>query len=125
MLVGYPIGISHIDPLKWNLTPERFVSEDTETLPHIDMNFPRAIREELLVRVHKRFGPERAAMIGAITAYRSRGAIAAVSGVLGLPKADLAQFANAASHIGIDYPAARRAELAANAQWQSKLDAAP
>ena len=81
MLVGYLIGISHIDPLKWNLTLERFVSEDTETLPDIDLDFPRAIREKLIVRVHKRFGQERAAMVGAI---------AAIGGALGLPKADLA-----------------------------------
>lgn len=89
MLVGYLIGISHIDPLKWNLTLERFMSADTETLPDIYLDFPRAARDELIVCVHKRFGPERAA----ITAYRSRGA-------LGLPKTDLARFANAASHIG-------------------------
>ena len=62
MLVGYLIGISHIDPLKLGLTLERFISEDTETLPDIDLDFPRALHDELVVCVHNRFGPERAAL---------------------------------------------------------------
>ena len=41
LLVGYLIGISHVDPLKWDLTLERFISEDMTTLPDIDLDFPR------------------------------------------------------------------------------------
>ena len=89
------------------------------------MDFPRAIRDELLVRIHRRFGPERAALVGAITTYRSRGAIAAAGGALGLPKADLAHFADAASRIGLDNPAALRAELSSGSEWRRRLDAAP
>ena len=33
LLVGYLIGISHVDPLRWNLTLERFISEDMYMLP--------------------------------------------------------------------------------------------
>lgn len=125
MLVGYLTGISHIDPLKWNLTLERFISEDTGALPDIDLDFPRAIRDELLTRVHNRFGPERAALVGAITTYRTRGAIIAIGGALGLPKANLAQFADAASRIGLDNSAALRAELSSGSEWRQRLDAAP
>lgn len=125
MLVGYLIGISHIDPLKWNLTLERFISKDTDALPDIDLDFPRAIRDELLVRIQKRFGPEQAALVGAITTYRSKGAIAAIGGALGLPKADLAQFADAASRIGLDNPAALRTELSSGSEWRRRIDAAP
>ena len=124
MLTGYLIGISHIDPLKWNLTLERFMSEDTESLPDIDLDFPRAIRDELLIRIHNRFGPERATLVGAITTYRARGAIAAIGGALGLPKADLTQFAAIANHIGLNNPDAIRAELAASPDWMAKLNTA-
>ena len=41
LLVGYLIGISHVDPLRWGLTLERFISEDTSLLPDIDLDFPR------------------------------------------------------------------------------------
>lgn len=73
------MGISHIGLLKWNLTLERFISEDTETLPDIDLDFPRALHDELIVCVHNRFGPERAALVGAI---------AAAGGALGPTKVD-------------------------------------
>ena len=40
LLAGYLIGISHVDPLRWNLTLERFISEDTSMLPDIDLTSP-------------------------------------------------------------------------------------
>ena len=40
LLAGYLIGISHVDPLRWGLTLERFISEDTSQLPDIDLDFP-------------------------------------------------------------------------------------
>ena len=48
LLVGYLIGISHVDPLRWDLTLERFISEDTSLLPDIDLDFPRGLRDELI-----------------------------------------------------------------------------
>ncbi len=60
LLVGYLIGISHVDPLKWNLTLERFLPEDMTSLPDIDLDFPRGLREELIKRVHEYFGRVRA-----------------------------------------------------------------
>ena len=70
LLVGYLIGISHIDPLKWDLTLERFISEHTDILPDIDLDFPRGLRDEVIKRVHDHFGPEYAVLTGAITTYR-------------------------------------------------------
>ena len=89
LLVGYLIGISHIDPLKWNLTLERFISEDTSVLPDIDLDFPRGLRDELITRVHQRYGPDYAALTGAISAYSVKGIIQDVGKALGLPREDL------------------------------------
>ena len=58
LLAGYLIGISHVDPLQWDLTLERFISEDADKLPDIDLDFPRSIRDEL-ERVHRHFGGVR------------------------------------------------------------------
>ena len=45
LLVGYLIGISHVDPLKWELTLERFLPDDMTSLPDIDLGLPaRAAR---------------------------------------------------------------------------------
>ena len=89
LLLGYLIGISHVDPLRWNLTLERFISEDTSQLPDIDLDFPRGLRDELIRRVHERFGPDYAVLAGAVATYSVKGVIQDLGKALGLPKEDL------------------------------------
>ena len=89
LLVGYLNGISHVDPLKWGLTLERFISEDMTTLPDIDLDFPRGLRDELIERVHRHFGPEYAVLTGAITTYRLKGIVQDLGKALGLPREQL------------------------------------
>ena len=89
LLVGYLIGISHVDPLRWNLTLERFISEEMTTLPDIDLDFPRGLRDELIQRVHHHFGPEYAVLTGAITTYKAKGIVQDLGKALGLPQEHL------------------------------------
>ena len=83
LLVGYLIGISHVDPLRWGLTLERFIPEDMTTLPDIDLDFPRALRDELIKRVHRHFGPEFAVLAGAVSTYSVKGIIQDLGKALG------------------------------------------
>ena len=89
LLVGYLIGISHVDPLEWDLTLERFISEDMTMLPDIDLDFPRGLRDELIERVHSHFGPEYAVLAGAVTTYKVKGIIQDLGKALGLPQEHL------------------------------------
>ena len=89
LLAGYLIGISHVDPLEWDLTLERFISEDMTMLPDIDLDFPRGLRDELIERVHRHFGPEYAVLAGAISTYRLKGVIQDLGKALGLPREHL------------------------------------
>ncbi len=89
LLVGYLIGISHVDPLKWNLTLERFLPDDMTSLPDIDLDFPRGLREQLIARVHEYFGRDHAVLTGAISTYSAKGVIQDLGKALGLPPADL------------------------------------
>ena len=89
LLLGYLIGISHVDPLRWNLTLERFISDDMSMLPDIDLDFPRALRDELIRRVHEHFGPDYAVLAGAVATYSVKGIIQDLGKALGLPKEDL------------------------------------
>ncbi len=89
LLVGYLIGISHVDPLKWNLTLERFISEDTSLLPDIDLDFPRHLRDKLIERIHQHFGAEYAVLTGAISTYTVKGIIQDLGKAFGLPNQDL------------------------------------
>ena len=86
LVVGYLIGISHIDPIKWDLTLERFISEDMSTLPDIDLDFPRGLRDELIERVHRHFGPEYAVLTGAIATYKIKGVVQDLGKALGIPQ---------------------------------------
>src|SRR5439155_1213483 len=61
--------------------------------PDIDLDFPRDIREKLIVRVVERYGSEHASLVAAFATYRSRGAIRDVGKALGLPYADLERLA--------------------------------
>ena len=86
MLVGYLIGLSHIDPLEFDLSLERFLPDDEmASVPDIDLDFPRNIREALIKRVHEKYGFERAALTGMISTYKLRGAVRDLGKALGLP----------------------------------------
>ena len=89
LLTGHLIGISHVDPLRWGLSLERFLSEDTTLLPDIDLDFPRSLRDELIRRVHQRFGPDHAVLAGAIGTYSVKGIVQDLGKALGLPREDL------------------------------------
>ena len=85
MMVGYLIGLSHIDPLKYDLGLDRFLPEDLANVPDIDLDFPRNIREELILRVHEKYGWDHAALTGAISTYQVRGVVRDLGKVLSLP----------------------------------------
>jgi error-prone DNA polymerase len=89
MLVGYLIGLSHIDPLEFNLSLERFLPEGADSVPDIDLDFPRNIREELIRRVHQEWGWDRAALTAMIATYQMKGAIRGLGKALGLPQPDV------------------------------------
>ena len=90
-IVCYLIGLSHIDPVKNELYLERFLNEELHSLPDIDLDFPRDIRDELLKRIYVRYGKEHAAIVAAFPTYRFRNAIQDLGKALGLPQAALAK----------------------------------
>jgi error-prone DNA polymerase len=92
-LVCYLTGLSHVDPVANNLSLGRFLNRELASTPDIDLDFPRDIREKLIVRVVERYGQEQASLVAAFATYRSRGAIRDVGKALGLPYADLERLA--------------------------------
>src|SRR5213079_351803 len=68
-------------------------NDEMASVPDIDLDFPRDIREKLIVAVTERYGRDHAALVAAFPTYRSRGAIRDVGKALGLPFADLERLA--------------------------------
>ncbi|HZT54354.1 MAG TPA: DNA polymerase III subunit alpha, partial [Gaiellaceae bacterium] len=92
-LVCYLTGLSHVDPVAADLSFGRFLNRELAAVLDIDLDFPRDIRERLIVRVVERYGPEHAGLVASFATYRSRGAIRDVGKALGLPHADLERLA--------------------------------
>jgi error-prone DNA polymerase len=95
LLIGYLTGLSHIDPLKFGLRLDRFLTETVEgeklSPPDIDLDFPREIRAELILRIHERWGYERAVLTGMISTYKIRGAVRDLGKALGIAEDDLSR----------------------------------
>ena len=92
-IVCYLTGLSHVDPVEAGLSLGRFINDEMVAVPDIDLDFPRDIREKLIVRVTERYGRERAALVATFATYRSRGAIRDVGKALGLPLSELERLA--------------------------------
>jgi error-prone DNA polymerase len=92
-IVCYLTGLSHVDPIENKLLLGRFLNEEITSLPDIDLDFPRDIREVLIPRVHERFGRERSALVAAFPTYRARGAIRELGKALGLPPGEIERVA--------------------------------
>ena len=92
-IVCYLTGLSHVDPVAAGLSLGRFLNDELSGVPDIDLDFPRDIREKLIVRVTERYGRDHAALVASFATYRSRGAIRDVGKALGLPYAELERLA--------------------------------
>jgi len=84
-LVCYALGITAIDPIRYELLFERFLSEERGEWPDIDLDLPSGDnREEILQYVYKRYGPHGAGMTANVITYRPRSAVREMGKVLGL-----------------------------------------
>ena len=121
MLVGYLIGLSHIDPLQFDLSLERFLpDDDLASVPDIDLDFPRNIREELIKRVHEEYGFEHAALTGMISTYKLQGAVKDIGKALGLPPDMVDKLAKRAEHA---HASSLRSEMEALPEFRHLVDA--
>ncbi|WP_369137670.1 DNA polymerase III subunit alpha [Modestobacter versicolor] len=98
-LVTYLLGISDVDPIRYGLLMERFLSPLRVQLPDIDIDVESARRMEVYDAVIDRFGAHRVSCISMMDTYRVRHAIRDVGAALGLPPAEVDAIAKAFPHI--------------------------
>jgi error-prone DNA polymerase len=99
-IVCYLIGLSHVDPVAARLFLGRFLSRDLASVPDIDLDFPRDVREGLMLEVVARYGPEHAALVAAFPTYRVRGAVRDLGKALALPPGEIERMARLADEWG-------------------------
>ncbi len=82
--VCFCLGITEVDPARFDLLFERFVSPERNEPPDIDVDFEHERREEVIQYIYARYGRERAGLAAAVTTYRTRSAIRETAKVFGL-----------------------------------------
>ncbi len=95
-IICYLIGLSHVDPIAHGLYLGRFLNDEIASVPDIDLDFPREIREQLILRVYETFGREHAALVASFPTYRLRSAIRDVGKALGIADSELDRLAKRA-----------------------------
>ncbi len=84
-LVAYSLGITDIDPLKYDLLFERFLNPERKTMPDIDVDFPDNKRDEVIAYVKSKYGEKRVSGIIAFGTLAAKQVIRDVSRVLNIP----------------------------------------
>ena len=82
--VCFVLGITAVDPMKFDLLFERFVSVERGDPPDIDVDFEHERREEVIQYIYERYGRHRAAMVANVITFRTKGAMRAVGKALGI-----------------------------------------
>ena len=84
-LVAYTLGITDIDPLKYDLLFERFLNKERKTMPDIDTDFPDNRRDEVIDYVIKKYGKKRVCGIVTFGTLGTKQVIRDVSRVMNIP----------------------------------------
>ncbi|MDP9112038.1 MAG: DNA polymerase III subunit alpha, partial [Candidatus Eremiobacteraeota bacterium] len=87
--VCYALGITAIDPVSSNLLFERFLSEERNEIPDIDVDFAHQDREQIIQYIYNRYGRTHAAMAAEVITYHTRSAIRDVGKAIGLTLAQV------------------------------------
>lgn len=84
-LVAYSLGITDIDPIKYNLLFERFLNPERKTMPDIDTDFPDNKRDEVINYVINKYGAKRVSGIVTFGTLGVKQVIRDVGRVLNIP----------------------------------------
>ncbi|UDF03033.1 error-prone DNA polymerase [Asticcacaulis sp. AND118] len=82
--VCFVLGITEVNPMEHDLLFERFISENRNEPPDIDVDFEHARRETVIQWVFDTYGRNHAALVAVVSRYRTRGALRDVGKALGL-----------------------------------------
>ncbi len=86
-LVAYAIGITRVDPLKYNLIFERFLNPERISMPDFDIDFCVRGRDRVIQYVQQKYGVEKMSQIATYDRMAARSVVRDVGRVLGVPYA--------------------------------------
>ncbi len=92
-LVAYSLGITNLDPIKYNLLFERFLNPDRISLPDIDIDFCFEKRDEVIKYVTEKYGSDNVGQIITFGQMKAKACIRDVGRALDMPYADVDRIA--------------------------------
>ncbi len=84
-IAAYCVGITAIDPMRYNLLFERFLNPERVSMPDFDIDFCYVRRPEVIEYVKRRYGEDHVAQIATFGTMAAKGAVRDVGRVLGIP----------------------------------------
>lgn len=82
--ICFCLGITSVNPMKFDLLFERFISPERNEPPDIDVDFEHERREEIIQYIYDKYGRDRAAIVATVTQLHRKGAIRDVGKAMGL-----------------------------------------
>ena len=126
-IVAYVLDITKVDPIQHELLFERFLTEDSRTMPDIDLDIATNDREEVIQYVYKKYGERYAAMVCNVVTYRARSASREVAKALGFRPETIDRMAKSIDQYHVDprgiptsaqHPAYHHTDRASEHGWE-------
>jgi DNA polymerase-3 subunit alpha len=92
-LIAYCLGITNIDPIKYDLIFERFLNPERISMPDIDVDFCKKGRDRVIEYVTEKYGSDNVAQIITFGTMQSKAAVRDVGRALGMPYAEVDKIA--------------------------------
>ena len=99
-LVCRVLGITEVDPIKYDLYFERFLNPERKDYPDIDIDFPWNRRDEMIEYIFEKYGQQNVALISAHIHMRGRLVLREVGKALGIPIPEIDHFVKRLPHHG-------------------------
>lgn len=91
-LVAYCLGLTQVDPIKYNLYFERFLNKGRSNPPDVDIDFSWKERDEIIKYVFDKYGYEKVAMISTHVTFKARSAFREVAKVFGITDREISEY---------------------------------
>lgn len=101
-VVSYVLGITQVDPLRYNLYFERFLNPERTDPPDIDLDICWKNRDRVLEYVYKKYGDDRTAMICTFNTFQLRSSIRDVARTYGFPEDEINTITKYLPHYGMN-----------------------
>ena len=119
-LIAYLLGITKIDPIKFDLSFARFISEDRIDYPDIDVDFQHSKRDGVVEYIESVYGKNNVCGISTDTRMKSKGVLWDVGRVFDIPRKDVSAIANSVNSKDREKTLQAHFDESSTGQWFSE-----